>query len=65
MSLAVSWIKSHSEKLEKDQDYIFAIRLKSNLQLIGCINIGLNEKHDRGYVGYWIGYDFWSNGFCT
>jgi ribosomal-protein-alanine N-acetyltransferase len=63
--LAVSWIKSHPEKLEQDLDYIFAIRLKSNSQLIGCINIGLNEKHDRGYVGYWIGYDYWSNGFCT
>lgn len=42
-----------------------AIRLKSNLKLIECINILLNSRHDRGYVGHWPGQAFWSNGFCT
>lgn len=65
ISMAITWIKSHKEQLEKDQNYIFAIRLKSNSQLIGCINIGLNDRHDRGYVGYWVGHEFWNHGFCT
>jgi len=63
--MAVSWIKGHQEQLEKDMNYVFAIRLKSTSELIGCINIGLNDRHDRGYVGYWVGHDFWNHGFCS
>lgn len=64
-SMAVSWIQSHAKQERVDLNYIFAIRLKSNEELIGCINIGLNDKHDRGYLGYWIGHPYWGQGFCT
>jgi hypothetical protein len=33
-----------------------AIREKNSLNLVRSVNIGLNERHDRGYVGNWIGY---------
>jgi ribosomal-protein-alanine N-acetyltransferase len=51
--MAISWIQNHEKQMSEDHNYIFAIRLKETEQLIGCINIGLNIKHDRGYVGYW------------
>ena len=62
---AVNWIQSHEKQMSEDHNYIFAIRLKESEQLIGCINIGLNLKHERGYVGYWVGYDYWGKGYCT
>ena len=63
--MAVNWINSHQKQKDENNNYIFAIRLKDTEKLIGCINIGFNERHDRGYVGYWVGYDFWGNGYCT
>lgn len=64
-AMAISWIKTHKEQEDQHKNYIFAIRLKSTSELIGCINIGFNERHDRGVVGYWLGHDFWGNGYCT
>ncbi|EQC44936.1 acetyltransferase, GNAT family [Bacteriovorax sp. BSW11_IV] len=63
--MAVDWIKGHDKQKEEHNNHIFAIRLKESLELIGCINIGFNETHDRGYVGYWVGFDFWGKGYCT
>jgi RimJ/RimL family protein N-acetyltransferase len=65
VSMAVDWISTHRKQQIEDNNYIFAIRLKENSDLIGCINIGLNVKHDRGYLGYWVGFDYWGNGYCT
>ncbi len=63
--MAVEWIKLHQKQREEKNNYIFAIRSKIQNSLIGCINIGLNQKHSRGYLGYWIGYPYWRKGFCT
>lgn len=52
-------------------DCTWAITLKDNGELIGCIGyytyhtsnieIGINDAE----VGYWIGKEFWNKGFCT
>lgn len=63
--MAVSWISSHLKQIEENSNYIFAIRLKETGELVGCISIGLNDRHDRGYLGYWIGYNYWGKGYCT
>lgn len=63
--MAVDWINGHDVQKDEHNNHIFAIRLKESQELIGCINIGFNEKHGRGYVGYWVGYDYWSKGYCT
>jgi [ribosomal protein S5]-alanine N-acetyltransferase len=63
--MAQSWIATHQKQKEDDHNYIFAIRLKETQELVGCMNIGFNQNHDRGYLGYWIGYDFWGKGYAT
>lgn len=63
--MAVNWIEGHEAQRLDHNNHIFAIRLKEDLRLIGCINIGVNLRHNRGYVGYWIGFDFWSKGYAT
>jgi RimJ/RimL family protein N-acetyltransferase len=63
--MAVSWIKSHQNEAIENNNFVFAIRLKDTNTLIGCISLGINFKHSRGAVGYWIGHDFWGNGYCT
>lgn len=64
-SMAVSWIQNHQRELEEESNSIYAIRLKITGELIGCINLAISPKHKRGVLGYWIGHDFWGNGYCT
>ena len=64
-SMALEWINSHKRQREEKNNHIFAIRKKDSLELIGCINISFENKHDRGYLGYWIGHPNWGKGFCT
>lgn len=63
--MAVDWISTHKKQKDESNNHIFAIREKNSRTLIGCINIGFNERHDRGYVGYWIGHNYWGKGYCT
>ena len=64
-SMAVSWIRDHQREREENHNYIFAIRLKETKEFIGGTNIGLNKKHDSGYIGYWIAHSHWGKGYCT
>ena len=63
--MATDWISDHLNQKENKNNYIFAIREKVNRVLIGCINIRFNERHDRGFVAYWIGHEYWGKGYCT
>lgn len=33
--------------------------------LIGAIGLEIHPKHRRAEVGYWIGKDYWGQGFAT
>ena len=63
-SLAVDWIRSHEQQRENG-NYIFAIRSNENDKLMGCVNLAINKKHDSGHIGYWMGYEFWNQGYCS
>lgn len=65
VSMAISWIADHKKQAEEELNYIFAIRLEETRELVGCINLELNENHNRAVVGYWIGVDYWGKGYCT
>lgn len=62
-NMAAKWIKSQQK--QKNNNYVFAIRLKENKRIIGCVSIELDKKHDKGSLDYWIGYNFWGKGFGT
>jgi RimJ/RimL family protein N-acetyltransferase len=61
---ATEWISGHAVQAKK-HNYIFAIRLKENQQLIGCVNVAVNRRHDSGCLGYWIGPEHWGRGYGT
>ncbi|MGF1684422.1 GNAT family N-acetyltransferase [Photobacterium minamisatsumaniensis] len=54
--LLAGWNSGHSA--------IYAITLKSNHQLIGCIGLH-NIIDDKSQLGYWIGVPYWGKGYCT
>ena len=63
--MAETWIRSCSEKFEKDEALNFAIILKTDKQFIGGIEIRLDPEIENGELGFWIGKQYWGCGYCT
>lgn len=42
-----------------------AITLKRTGEIVGTIGIGITKQHSRAELGYWIGHEYWGNGYCT
>ena len=65
ISSAENWIATHQDGFEKGTQVVFAITLKNDRELIGCISLGLNLDQEIAELGYWIGKPYWSRGYCT
>lgn len=63
--MAEEWISMHADWFKKGNAVDWAIELKDGKKLIGCISLGINKIHKRAELGYWIGEEFWSQGFCS
>jgi [ribosomal protein S5]-alanine N-acetyltransferase len=63
--LAESWINTHESEFEKGNALILALTKKGSGELIGSIGLYINSKHQHAELGYWIGRDYWSNGYCS
>jgi len=63
--MAETWIASRAEALTECSNLVYAIVELDGNQLLGCINVAIEQKHQRGEFGYWVGKPFWGRGFCT
>jgi [ribosomal protein S5]-alanine N-acetyltransferase len=63
--IAETWISSHEDEYQKGNSLILAITIKETRVLIGSIGLYINKRHQHAELGYWIGREFWNNGFCT
>ena len=43
----------------------FAITLNSNGSLVGGISMAIDQHHEHGELGYYIGKPYWNNGYAT
>jgi [ribosomal protein S5]-alanine N-acetyltransferase len=63
--MAKEWIVSHQPRFERGEGVNFAIVRREDEALIGAIGLMVNPSHDRAELGYWIGKEYWSQGYCT
>ncbi len=64
--LAEKWISTHQEKYESGELINYAITIKSENEIVGCIGLVLYDRRFDIYeLGYWIGKPFWNKGYCT
>ncbi|PFA69260.1 GNAT family N-acetyltransferase [Bacillus sp. AFS015802] len=61
---AEQWIKNHPKMMENGI-FPFAIVLESNDILIGTITIRVNDTHKKAELAYWVGKEYWGNGYAT
>ena len=59
------WLKMAEDGFAKKDAYIFAIREKENLKLIGAIGLHLDLANRKAEIGYWLGKSFWNKGYVS
>lgn len=62
---AETWISNHSRNIENGTAYPLAIILKGTDLLIGTMTLRVDKQHNKGELAYWIGRNYWGNGFAT
>ena len=63
--IAEIWISNHEEKFEKKEELTLAITLNDEKKIIGAIGLKINLNFNNAELGYWIGKDYWNNGYAT
>lgn len=62
---ALSWMERHADNFNADKLYEFAIVDKESGELYGAIALSNNPMFQNGEIAYWIGEEFWGNGYAT
>ncbi len=63
--MAEDWITTLQKDYQESNSLVYAICLKDFTPLIGAIGLTLHLKIRNAELGYWIGKDYWNNGYCT
>jgi RimJ/RimL family protein N-acetyltransferase len=59
------WIGSHGHKLARGEALTFAITVASTGDLVGAIDLRLDQENSAAEMGYWIGRPYWNRGYAT
>ena len=59
------WISLAEQGFENKSQYVFAIRLKENSEIIGGIDLGIDKRFNKAELGYWIEKKYWNKGIAT
>ncbi len=62
---AEEWIATHESDFLKRDALVLGICLKTSVDIIGCTGLTLKMNYSLGELGYWVGVEFWNNGYCT
>lgn len=63
--MAEQWISTHAENFRTGVSATWAVTLKETNKLIGCISLGISAKKQQAELGYWVGEEYWNNGYCS
>lgn len=62
---ATAWIESHAVQWAKRRGVAYAIMLPSTDELVGAISLVVVPDHAQAEIGYWIGVEYWNQGYCS
>jgi [ribosomal protein S5]-alanine N-acetyltransferase len=62
---AEEWIAIQPEQIRKGTEYPLTITHREFGEVIGTITIRIDKSNNKGELGYWIGKEYWGNGFAT
>lgn len=62
---AISWLHMVNQGFKDKDQYIFAIRLKSEDAFVGGVGLTLDKPNNRAELGYWIAEPYWNQGIAS
>ena len=62
---AAQWIAAHGDSFASGSSVTFAIVDRESGELCGAISLGINRRHRRAELGYWLGVPYWNRGYMT
>lgn len=62
---AERWIATHAIAFAEGRGLNLAIVRRADGPLVGSIGLEIQPWHARAEVGYWIGREFWGQGYAT
>ena len=62
---ASSYIRTIYDNFNDDKYFEFAITDKTTGKLYGAIALSNHQKFNNGELAYWIGEEYWGNGYAT
>ena len=63
--MARDWIGQHRSGLEAGEGVSYALIERDSNRLVGAIGLRIDKDHRKAELGYWIGVQFWGNGYAT
>jgi RimJ/RimL family protein N-acetyltransferase len=63
--IAEEWISTHAQDFLDNKQLVLGICLRTDKKLIGCIGLTLRKDIENAELGYWIGEEFWNQGYAT
>ena len=65
LEAAAQWIAQQQESFAAGNAITFALVLTEDEQLIGSIGMEIAREHKLARLSYWLGTDYWNQGYCT
>lgn len=62
---AQEWILTQPDVIAAGSEYPLKVVHKQWNEIIGTVTLRIDKKNNKGELGYWIGTDYWGNGFAT
>jgi RimJ/RimL family protein N-acetyltransferase len=62
--VAEAWIATHRPMRESGEGLVLAMTTVDD-GVVGAIGLVVEEEHQRGELGYWVGVPYWGRGYAT
>ncbi len=62
---ASAWRMQQIKKVKNGEMLRWAVYLKEGKHVIGSFKLSLNQKFESAEIGYWLGKQYWGNGFAS
>lgn len=62
---AEEWITAHPGQFDRREAVTYAATRAMDGTLVGAVGLLLDPVNDSAELGYWIGKEFWGNGYAT
>lgn len=63
--MAERWLATQEDAFMRGESVTFAVTVRDDGALVGCIGLMIERDHRRAEMGYWMARDRWSQGYGT